>query len=646
MFERLSAAERLLIRNVKDEQVCDLPSAFPNNEKQRVIRPHIIRGICSGKYVRKTPIVIKLRGAIFEEMLNLSQIEGQIGLEFIECDFIGKSPASKTEYEYSVDLTGARIKYLHMYGCLLEGGLLATRCEFEQDVRLISPNARDWYTIELPSFNRECTIKGKLHLAGTVIGRQLDLSGAKLEFDNRQGLFALGIRVNENLFFRDGFTAKGGVWINDAFIGQRLICEGGQFLYAGDRCFAAGGTVVGGSVYLCGYKSTEFTANGEVWLNNVDISGDLVIKGATFSAVTEKCLYAKGIQVRRDVVMENVVFEGVVDFSNAEIGGSFDVRKSSLKSKCDSSEFSISLTNANISESFYFAPDEVSKRINLQGSRIRIWDDRWAISESAEAMKDCNSSTIPIRWLCQRYHKIIQWFRQRCFEVGIYQQRGDPVSRWEKYFISGLRYEQVGKLISEVAHKNPLLIGHWIYHSDNCVFNPQPYDQMASVLEQSGHDSAFREVIIAKRIENRRKSNIGWVRSLFDFLLLDLPVRYGYRPWRAIFIGILVCVLAGWHFDKEFRAGRISPSDGDVIVRLAGTDITSKEAEQVRELYPTFYPYTYAIDLFLPIIDLGQERFWIPIGHLNWAIKWSTILLGWYLTTLFVSSFTGLLRVR
>lgn len=68
--------------------------------------------------------------------------------------------------------------------------------------------------------------------------------------------------------------------------------------------------------------------------------------------------------------------------------------------------------------------------------------------------------------------------------------------------------------------------------------------------------------------------------------------------------------------------------------------------------YPAFSAIVYSLDVFLPIVDLHQEDFWLPgktDGGWGWAWRykvwmWIEILLGWFLTTLFIAGFTPLIR--
>jgi hypothetical protein len=58
---------------------------------------------------------------------------------------------------------------------------------------------------------------------------------------------------------------------------------------------------------------------------------------------------------------------------------------------------------------------------------------------------------------------------------------------------------------------------------------------------------------------------------------------------------------------------------------------------------PTFHPLIYALDLLLPIVNLGQEVAWVPHG---WAERWAwgLIVAGWLLTTVVLAGLTGILK--
>ena len=65
--------------------------------------------------------------------------------------------------------------------------------------------------------------------------------------------------------------------------------------------------------------------------------------------------------------------------------------------------------------------------------------------------------------------------------------------------------------------------------------------------------------------------------------------------------------------------------------------------------YPCLQPVLYSLDAFLPIVDLHQEKYWLPdsskkMGWLFQAYLWLHISFGWILSTVFVAGLTGLVK--
>jgi len=85
-------------------------------------------------------------------------------------------------------------------------------------------------------------------------------------------------------------------------------------------------------------------------------------------------------------------------------------------------------------------------------------------------------------------------------------------------------------------HKGRL---YWL--SLQSSFHPQPYEQLAKVFRDMGHEGEAREVEIAKR---RKLRPDLWFWRLGDGFL-DLTIGYGLKPWRA-FLGLVLAVICGW----------------------------------------------------------------------------------------------------
>ncbi|MFE9685316.1 oxidoreductase [Streptomyces sp. NPDC002701] len=147
-------------------------------------------------------------------------------------------------------------------------------------------------------------------------------------------------------------------------------------------------------------------------------------------------------------------------------------------------------------------------------------------------------------------------------------------------------------------------------------YNPEPYERLATVLRNGGEDEDAREVLLAK--QRHRRENLPIAAKLWGYAQ-DWTVAYGYRPGRA----------AVW-----------------MAVLWAATSIALAHADHPplkRGEHPTWNPSLFALDLLLPVIDLGQVGFWQLRGGWQWLAA-AVILLGWILATTVAAGATRTLR--
>jgi hypothetical protein len=101
-------------------------------------------------------------------------------------------------------------------------------------------------------------------------------------------------------------------------------------------------------------------------------------------------------------------------------------------------------------------------------------------------------------------------------------------------------------------------------------------------------------------------------------------------------------ILGYFVFREAASQGVMTPASGQVTIHENWVgDITYP--------YPQFNPALYSIDVFLPIVDLHQESYWIPNtgqpgGKPFLVYMIIHIMAGWFLTTLFVAAITGVVR--
>ena len=182
----------------------------------------------------------------------------------------------------------------------------------------------------------------------------------------------------------------------------------------------------------------------------------------------------------------------------------------------------------------------------------------------------------------------------------------------------------------------------WLRRQDPQLFSPQPYEQLAKVLRQMGHDDDARKIAIARKQALIARS--GNRASRLARHLVLWPVGYGYRPARALW-----CLLALIAFGTLIFSG---PVGGGVMLpaKLGEAQVTAYQTcAALPPGYPRFQPLVYAIDTALPIIDFHQEAWWLPDeagvrGLGTQVYLWLHIALGWLLTTLGIAAVTGIIK--
>ncbi|MFG2876712.1 oxidoreductase [Streptomyces sp. NPDC048337] len=147
-------------------------------------------------------------------------------------------------------------------------------------------------------------------------------------------------------------------------------------------------------------------------------------------------------------------------------------------------------------------------------------------------------------------------------------------------------------------------------------YSPEPYERLAAVLRASGEDADAREVLLAK--QRRRRATLSPAAKAWGYLQ-DWTVVYGYRPGRA----------ALWM----------------VVLWAAGALLFSRhEPPPIKEdEHPQWNASLYALDLLLPVIDLGQEDQWMVKGGWQWGAA-TLVILGWILATTVAAGASRLLR--
>ena len=209
-------------------------------------------------------------------------------------------------------------------------------------------------------------------------------------------------------------------------------------------------------------------------------------------------------------------------------------------------------------------------------------------------------------------------------------------------------------------------------------FRSQPFEQLISVLQNSGRESEasriaiqknhyqrnanflrrnpklvdlkqqqnqersiFRKAILQGLIDHERRWSLGNVSSFIkaswvwsaSFIFWAIA-GYGYRPLRCLFWSALIILIGNLCYYHQFAQGNIIFLDDAKAVNV-GTN---------------FYPLVFAADTYIPFLDLGQSSKWLLKEIPNQKFQpflllhWMFIFLGWFFAAIFGASVTGLVR--
>ena len=186
---------------------------------------------------------------------------------------------------------------------------------------------------------------------------------------------------------------------------------------------------------------------------------------------------------------------------------------------------------------------------------------------------------------------------------------------------------------------------------DEHNYRPQPWVQLASTLRAMGDLKDARKVAIAQQYQLRSAKRLFYGENGLHYSF-GLFSKFGYRPLRlAVWLCIpwILASLLFWvsvHPEKRPWLDRteywIEPTrqvpDFECLASHA------KEVPAPRCLrtpsYNEFYPFAYAADTLLPIINLGYKASWQPVlsdakgatlvgGFVVQMTCWFLIVIGW-----------------
>jgi hypothetical protein len=487
-------------------------------------------------------------------------------------------------------------------------------------------------------------IAGPLDLEGCRVPRDIGLKDCRFEavpvlrsavIDNLfldgsalPGLQAGQLEARGSVTLR-GASVTGEIDLAGARLGGALECDGADLLRPGGVALDAHG-LQAAAILLRGA-----TVSGGVVLMGARLTSEFDAIGATIARPEAVALNADGLEAGGDAVLQGATVTGETRFMGARIGGDLDCAGASLG---EPGGFALRLDRAVIAGAFFLR----------HGARVHGVLDMTAADIGA-------------------FHD----------DQAGWPAKGDLALNRARYgaFIGGP--VDAESRLDWLSRQTPERWGQ--------DFWPQPYEQLASVFRDMGHDEDANAVLIAKerlqRQARRARAKNPWLRRALAVkdAILAVTLRYGRQPllallWLGFFwlFGVAVFAFAEsrgafkpnsavvlrspeWTLctapvgEQRFLSATNSFAPGR---RMEGqTQLACFRAQTEAVSFPEFNPWMYSLDSLLPVLEIGQKQFWRPDPAKDWGsfainVYYLQTLIGWALSLLAVAGFSGLVKSR
>lgn len=335
------------------------------------------------------------------------------------------------------------------------------------------------------------TMPFPLALARCAIQDGINLTWAKTRLLNFEGsasgpITGPGLAVRGDIFLSQGFWAQGEVQLTGATITRDLECRGGRFDNPGGNALEASEVTVGGNVTLSaafqadGTVGAPFHATGKVSLAGARIAGTLACHGGRFDNPGRDALQAAAITVG-GVILLNQGFraKGLIDLTGGNVGSYLDFNGAQFIGKARNGLRAENLTVKGIFDWRNVVKTD-STILDLWGARVgQLADDKRSWPK------------------CQNLY--VDDFIYAAIADGPMDAttRVDWLKRQADQPLNPKLKPQASRLDS---------------------FRPKPYQQLAKVLRESGHEAAAKRILIAKE----------WARGKYGRVWLGHGSGTGY----------------------------------------------------------------------------------------------------------------------
>ena len=502
-------------------------------------------------------------------------------------------------------------------------------------------------TVERPLDLREARIDGPL-LLGRLHIPALDITGSTVA-----DVWAPSLDVTYSLCL-EGTTIARQLWLVGAGVGGDLLLDGLTVLHE-DATGKGSGRAGTPAVTVYGARITgswmmrQARVRGLVRLSNAVLGGDVVIADSAIERLPEVAgrqprpvlLDARRTRFGADATLRGVVVDGEVFMSNCTVAGVLDVGGSTVGGVDDGGVDDggvddgdgLTLDGASVGGDLLLhdgfgcrgplrlVDTAVGGSLRLQDCSLHVRKCSLAgrTPDGASALLAVGtkvSGTLTLRDVDLSGGLTLYGASADVLEDGV----GHGGARldlgvWARATTIDLRdlsYRRFGPR-STTAVTDRIA---WLEQLPG--YDDTAWRQLGQVYLAQGREDDARDIAIAAQ-DVRCSRTLKGPRRL-GRRTLGVTIGHGYQPGRAVVIAAIWVVLF------------------TLVLQVWSSDITHASTS-------TALPYkaAYALDVFLPIIDLGLSDAWKVTGLVQWA-GWATIIAGWALSTLLVSAFSRVVR--
>jgi len=527
-------------------------------------------------------------------------------------------------------LFAAEVKGLFVFGGTLQKGLLA-----------------DGITVHGPVFIKGAKSDGAIHLIGSDIDKNLDMSGTELTGSGIT-LALDGARIRGSAFMHNGFRSSGEVRMLNARVGGDLGFNGATLTATG-RALSLDKVAVEGNVSFAKWSHSDgsvsvFHSDGSVNLLAALIHGDVDCDGADLAA-TGISLNLATAKISGHVYLRNGFrSRGQLHMHSADIGNSIDFSGATLTEAA----IAVILQEATVRGSISICEGFSSfGMIDLQGAQIggNLVCDGCKLSLLYGANMALKGD---LQWTGIRDAKSTSL----CLNGATIKSLRDDRESWPKpggLHLDGLLYEEltlhsarteINRQKNELGPEHPLKVKdriEWVQlqpQSDQA--EPQPWMQLAALLRAKGEDDEAKLAIFELRRAQSKSSNIATRAWKIGFARLQQQPLWVLAPI-ALITSLATCLF--WLADVR---GAMAPTSKEAYVAWS-------TGSRMDAAYPKFNSFLYSLENDLPLVKFGLDDKWAPdqtykpkdafvsYGTLRW-VRVLLILCGWLQATVLAAA--------